>query len=272
MIVRHLATKTQRAYLDAVARLATYYHRSPDVITDQEVQAYLLYLVRERKLAWSTVNVVVQGLRFFYQILLKRSGEQFVIPSPKLPSRLPPILSQGEVARLVQAPRNLKHRAFLMTTYAAGLRLSEATVLKLTDIDSERMQLRVEQGKGAKDRYTLLSERLLKELRTYWRVYRPRYWLFPNRADTAPLAHRTGQAIFQRARAEAGIVKVCGIHGLRHAFATHLLEAGVDLYTLKRLLGHRSLQTTARYLHLTQAQLAATPSPLDLLRPPPLGR
>ena len=174
-------------------------------------------------------------------------------------------MSREEIERLFAVTTNLKHRVLLMATYSAGLRVSEVARLKVTDIDSQRMTIRVDQGKGAKDRYTLLSKRLLSELRRYWQAYRPREWLFPMRDGQHPIDPRSAQKIYYHAKDKAGIRKRCGIHGLRHAFATHLLEAGVDLHRIQRLLGHGHITTTMRYFHLAQRHLENTASPLDLL-------
>ena len=268
MIVRRMAERTRESYLNAVAGLAQHYHRSPDQISEAEVQSYLLYLLQDRKLAWSSVNVVTQGLKFFFHRTLKRRELEFMVPAARQPQKLPEILSREEVAALIEKTRNLKHRVLLMTTYAAGLRVSEVCALKVAHIDSARGMIRVEQGKGAKDRYTLLSARLLKELRLYWRVQRPQIYLFPaaSSPDT-PTTVKSAQRIFYAAKNRAGIAKECGIHGLRHAFATHLLESGTDLKPIQRLMGHGHLSTTMRYFHLAQQHLARTPSPLDLLGP-----
>ena len=268
MIVRGLAKATQESYLRAVTGLAQFSQRRPDTLSDREVQQYLLYLVEERKLAWGTCNTIVHGLRFFYHVTLRRPTATFHIPCAKQPVRLPAILSRAEVARLIAAAATLRHQTLLKTTYSAGLRVSEVLHLKLTDIDSERMSLRIEQGKRQKDRYVPLSARLLPDLRTYWRHYRPTVWLFPNPAGTHPLSRVSAHRIFHAAKDRAGITKSCGIHGLRHAFATHLLEAGTDLHTIQRLLGHRSLRTTLRYFHVARQHLLETVSPLDLLEEP----
>jgi site-specific recombinase XerD len=266
MVLRGMSPRTRESYLAAVAALAKHYRRSPDQISEREVQDYLLYLLEERRLAWSSCNIATHGLKFFYHVTLKHSEAQFSIPHRRAPSRLPQILSRDEVQRLIKLTTHVKHRMLLMTTYAAGLRVSEVVHLKLGDIDAQRMAIRIEQGKGAKDRDSLLSPRLLAELRAYWRLYRPREWLFPkSRVAHEPMNPTTAQKVFYQAEARAGITKRCGIHGLRHAFATHLLESGVDLHTIQRLLGHGHLSTTLRYFHLAQKDLARTPSPLDLL-------
>lgn len=269
MVLRGMALRTREAYLSSVAALARYYRRSPDQISEAEVQQYLLYLLRERKLAWSSCNIVTHGLKFFYHRTLKRPEVEFVIPSARQPQKLPQILSREEVAALIERAHNFKHRVFLMTTYAAGLRVSEACALKIADLDSQRMMIRITQGKGAKDRYTLLSARLLKELRRYWVTYRPTPYLFPApRTPDAPMNTTAAQRIYYAARDRAGIAKEGGIHSLRHAFATHLLEGGVDVHTIQRLMGHNQISTTMRYFHLAREHLAGTSSPLDLLERP----
>jgi site-specific recombinase XerD len=273
MAIRGLAYRTRETYVESVAKLAKFYGRGPDRISEAEVQRYLLHLLEERKLAHSSCNVVCSALEFFYRTTLKRRETEFCLPRPKVPARLPQILSREEVALLIEKTTNLKHRALLMATYGGGLRLLEVCQLKLSDVDSERMTLRVEQGKGAKDRYTLLSPRLLVELRRYWCVYRPRLWLFPSpRTPDQPFSKHTAHRIFHAAKDRAGITKEGGIHALRHAFATHMLEAGTDVHTIQHLMGHDSLSTTARYFHLAQKHLSGTASPLDLLERPGRAR
>jgi len=268
MTVRGMAETTKRAYLQAVAGIAKYYRRSPDQLNEREVQQYLLHLIQERGLAWSSCNVATNGLRFLYRVTLDRGEVEFCIPQARRPQRLPEILSREEIERLLAAASDPKHRTLLMLTYSAGLRVSEVAHLKVRDIDSGRMSVRVELGKGNKDRYTVLSARMLRELRTYWRAYRPEVWLFTGRDRTRPMHVKTIQRVFYLAKERAGIGKNCGIHALRHAFATHLLEAGTDLHTIQRLLGHGHLSTTMRYFHLAQKRLLSAGSPLDLLTLP----
>lgn len=269
MAVRGLAYRTRETYVQSVAKLAKFYGRRPDRISEVEVQRYLLHLLEERKLAHSSCNVMASALEFFFRITLKRRQTEFCLPRPKMPAKLPQILSREEVATLIEKTTNVKHRALLMTTYGGGLRLREVCHLKLCDIDSKRMMIRVEQGKGAKDRYTLLSPRLLEELRRYWLLHRPKLWLFPSpRAAEQPLSGHTAHRIYHAAKDRAGITREGGIHALRHAFATHLLESGVDVHTIQRLMGHGSLSTTARYFHLAHKHLSGTASPLELLKPP----
>jgi site-specific recombinase XerD len=215
MIVRGMADKTREAYLGAVRGLAKFYRRSPDQISDEEVQRYLLYLIQDRKQAWSTCNIAVQGLKFLYHTTLKRDRTTFTIPAPRQPSKLPAILSQEEVHRVIAHAANLTHRTMLLTAYAAGLRLSEVIHLRVQDIDATRMTIRVEQGKGRKDRYTVLSASLRDALRAYWKVERPRGWLFPARRGDRPLDPSSLQKAYQLAKRRAGIVKPGGIHALR---------------------------------------------------------
>lgn len=268
LVVRGMSVRTRESYLGAVAGLAKHYGRRPDLIDEAEVQTYLLHLIQERKLAWSSCNIVTQGLKFFYRVTLKRTDAQFVIPRARAPQKLPQILSREEIATLIEATANLKHRAILMTAYGAGLRLNEICHLKVAHIDSNRMTIRVEQGKGAKDRYTLLSPRLLTELRGYWLAYRPKEWLFTRRDPACPISDGTVHRIYHAAKVRARIGKDGGIHSLRHAFATHLLEAGVDIHTIQRLMGHSHISSTLRYFHLARKHLAGTPSPLELLQTP----
>lgn len=266
MVLRGMSPRTRESYLYAVRGLAKHYRKSPDTLSEQDIQNYLLYLIEERKLSWSSCNIAVQGLKFFYHTTLRRDRMTFIIPRQHAPSKLPEMLSREEILALFDVAPLPKHRLLLMTAYAAGLRVSELVHLKVTDIDAKRMTIRVEQGKGAKDRYTVLSEQLLIELRQYWKRERPTLWLFPaTRTPSQPMNAETAQKVFYRAKLRAGIRKRCGIHSLRHAFATHLLEGGTDIHRIQRLLGHGQLSTTMRYFHLAQNQLMQTPSPLESL-------
>ena len=269
MVLRGLARRTQQAYLSVVAQLAAHYHCSPDRLDAAQVKAWLLHRITERHLAYTTVNQAVCALKFFFDTVLGRRAEAITIPYAHTPQRRPEILSREELARLFEAATNLRTRTLLMTAYAAGLRVSEVCALRVADIDSapDRMCIRVVAGKGGKDRYTLLSPSLLEALRVYWRICKPRDWLFPRTTDAArPFDVSSAQRAYYRARDRAGITKTGGIHTLRHAFATHLLEAGVDLATLAKLLGHGHLSTTQRYLHLARPGSIPHDSPLDLLR------
>jgi len=267
MALRGFSPRTHKSYIAAVVKLAKYYHRSPDQLTNEEVQAYLAYLIQERQLSWSTCNQAAHAFRFLYHVTLGHPRADFHVPAPKQPQKLPEILSREEVWRLLAAPPHPRHRLLLTTVYAAGLRVSEAIALKVSDIDVDRMTMRIEQGKGAKDRYVPLAARLLQDLRAYWKTTSPGLWLFANRQDTRPIDITVAQKIYTMAKLRAGIQKQGGIHALRHAFATHLLEAGTDLHTVQRLLGHRQISTTMRYFHLSQGRLVGTRSPLDLPTP-----
>lgn len=267
MVLRGFAARTQESYLASVAGLAKHYRKAPDQLGGGELQAYLLYLINDKKLAYASVNAAACGFRFFYGTVLGQATARLDIPMAKAPKRLPQILSREQVADLIRAARTPRARMLLMTTYAAGLRVSEVCALQLSDIESapDRMCIKVRQGKGGKDRYTLLSPKLLDALRTYWRVCRPRHWLFPNVRGDAPMPDQMAQRIYCAARDAAGIAPEGGIHTLRHCFATHLLEAGVDLPTLQQLLGHGHISTTMRYLHLARRRVTGTASPLELL-------
>jgi site-specific recombinase XerD len=266
------APRTRYAYLRAVEGLALYYRRAPDRISIQEVRAYLHYQLIERELAWSSCNVTACGLAFFYTKVLHQDGFRLELPPRTRPKALPEILSREEVAALLEAPANPKHRALLKTTYGAGLRVSEVVHLRLTDIDSTRGTIRVEQGKGRKDRYVPLSERLLGELRVYWKIRRPPVWLFPGRDITAPMTTRSAHRVYDDAKKTAGITRGRGIHTLRHCFATHCLEDGTDSTLIQQVLGHARISTTSRYLHVSTRHLAQVKSPLDSLPPAPRRR
>lgn len=269
MSAKRYAKRTEQAYVQAVRSLAAHYHRSPDQISPSEIREYLLHLVVERQLAWSSCNQAAAALRFFYGQVLGWPQTDFYVPAVRKPQRLPEIFSRQEVEALFQAVPDRKRRTLLMTAYGAGLRVSELVQLKVGDIDSGRMVIRVSQGKGERDRYTLLSPRLLEELRHYWREYHPPEWLFPGSSGRGPLTREAAQKIFYRARDAAGIRKRAGIHVLRHCFASHLLEAGIDLHTIQTLLGHRSILTTTRYLRLVRPRVGVGQSALDLLSFPP---
>lgn len=269
LVIRGMAPKTQEAYVRSVRELAAHYHKGPDLISDEEIKQYLVHLAEVKQLARSSVNVAVNGMRCFFDLVLQRDCEhlQRILPRCQKAIRRPRVYSIGELERLFTVGCvHPKHRAFLMTVYGGGLRLGEACRLKLCQIDSARMQLRVEDGKGHKDRYTLLSPRLLQELRDYYRMFRPKEWLFCGRDQNQPLPPGTGQHIFYHAQQRAELPDRGGIHSLRHSFATHLLESGVEITAVQRLLGHASLSTTSVYLHVRQERLAQIQSPLQLLQ------
>lgn len=263
--LKNLSPRTWSCYLIWMRSFALHFHRAPDELGEQEVRDYLHYLIQEKKASQSGVSQAYSALKFFYETTLKRDWNGFRIPRVQMGKKLPVVLSQQEIQVIFSATRNLKHRAVLMTIYSAGLRVSEVVHLKVSDIDSQRMTIRVQQGKGQKDRYTLLSQRTLEVLRAYWKEYRPAGWLFPGKPETEPLSVSSVQRVFEKVLLRARIKKPASVHTLRHSFATHLLEAGTDLYHIQRLLGHTSPKTTAIYLHLSRKNLGGLTSPLDLL-------
>jgi integrase/recombinase XerD len=268
MDIRNLSPNTQLSYLQQVSSFAKYCQRSPEEVGPEEIRAYQVYVTNERKLTPGSLCIIASALRFLYRVTLKREWVDAEIPLPKKPFKLPVILSREEVAHFFESIASLKHRTILMTAYAAGLRISEVTRLKLTDIDSQRMMIRVEQGKNRKDRYVMLSPQLLDILRAYWQASRPKQWLFPGDIVGRPITKDAVEQACQKARRVSGIKKTITPHSLRHGFATHLLEAGTDVRTIQLLMGHRSLATTARYLKVATTTVCATTSPFELLPRP----
>jgi integrase/recombinase XerD len=271
MTLRNLTPETIKAYVGCVARFARHFHTSPEHLGPEHVRAFLLHLLQERGLSMSHYNQTRSALRFFYSVTLRRNDVLESIVPARQPRPLPVVLSPNEVARFFAAIGNLKHRAILMTAYAAGLRVKEVTQLRVSDIDSQRMVIHVRNGKGRKDRYVMLSPRLLEILRAYWKAVRPGDILFPGATPDRPIATGTVRKVCYRARLAAGFGKHVVVHTLRHSFATHLLEAGTDLRTIQVLLGHRSFNTTARYVHVATASLPSIRSPLDRLDLTPRG-
>jgi integrase/recombinase XerD len=265
MRVRNLAVKTQKAYLTQVARFAKYFGKSPEVLGPEQVRTYLVHLVNIKHVSWSLFNQTCCALKFLYRVTIPRDWQVAEIPFPRQEHKLPVAVSPGEVARFLDAIPNMKHRAILMTAYAAGLRTSEVTHLRVGDIDSERMVIRIQQGKGHKDRYVMLSPKLLELLRAYWKVARPKEWLFPGKSSDHPIDITMVQKAAQKASMQAGLRKRVTVRALRHSFATHLMEAGTNVRIIQVLLGHNSLQTTARYTHVAASTVCAARSPLDLL-------
>lgn len=263
MSVRNLSPATQRSYLHAVIKFSRYFGRSPDRLGLEDVRAFQVHLV-SKGVSWPALNQTVCALRFFYGVTLDRAEIPERIAYARTPRKLPTILSADEIVRLLEAVPSLKARAALTTAYAAGLRVSEAVSLKLADLDSDRMLIQVRHGKGAKDRTVMLSPQLLGILRTYWRLARPEVWLFPGRGDK-PIDVQVLHAACRSAAKAAGLVKQVSVHTLRHSFATHLLESGVDIRIIQVLLGHNSLSTTALYTRVATTTIAKTQSPLDRL-------
>lgn len=273
MTVRGLAERTKECYTEAMARMARHYGRSPELLNPQEVEAYLLHLVKDRKLSYSSVNHAASASRFLFETVLGRKCDELRPPMARVAQKQPHLLAREEIARLFGCCTHPVHRMVLQTIYAAGLRVSEACALRVGDIDSapDRMCVRINAGKGGADRYSLLSASLLELLRRYCHTYTPQRnpgrWLFANAHGTGAVHIESVQRAYQGARHRAGIMKMGGTHTLRHCFATHLLEGGVDLYTISRLLGHGHISTTGRYLHLISPQFRAPKDidPLDLL-------
>jgi integrase/recombinase XerD len=265
MRLRGFAAKTVEAYIHAMEQLWAFYRRSLDRLSCEEVQRFLDEVITVRKLAWATVNVYFSAYRFLYEQVLKRPAHEFSIPRRGRSGTRPGVLNRAEVERLIDTPSNLKHRALLAMTYGSGLRVSEAVRIRIADVDRDRLMLRVEQGKGHKDRYTVLSKRALGLLEDLWRAYRPAEYFFTGQDGIRPICAGTAQAVYYAALQRSGVRRVGGIHVLRHCFATHAMEAGVDIYTIKRWMGHGALVTTGRYMHVTAEHLAKVKSPLDTL-------
>jgi site-specific recombinase XerD len=274
MRVRNLAVSTQKEYINQVAKFANYFSKSPALLGPEEVRAYQVHLVYKKKLSWSSFNLAVCALRFLYQHTLRADWAFERIPYAKKPRKRPVILSLDEVCAFIQAIPNLKHRIAVMLAYATGLRTSEALHLRVCDIDSKRMMIRVNQGKWRTDRDVLLPPTLLAWLRAYWKIARPDHYLFPGGNPGRPLSISTLNKAVQRARRYSGISKAVTIRMMRHSFATHLLESGTNIRIIQALLGHRSLNTTARYTHVSSSTVCAARSPLESLpnlpRPPAL--
>ena len=269
MQIRNLALNTQESYVQQISLFARYFNQSPERLGPEQIRTYQVYLTKEKKLATGSILIAISALRFLYKVTLKKDWTfADIIPAPKKPQTLPVVLSPEEVVQFLACVANRKHRAILTTCYGAGLRVSEAIALTPPAIDSKRMVLRVEQGKGMKDRYVMLSPKLLEILRAWWRVERPEHWLFPS---DMPGQHIGRSAVEQECHKAHGICKISKPitpHSLRHAFAVHLLEQGTDVRTIQLLLGHRSLATTAKYLRIATSKVCSTSSPLDLLPHP----
>jgi site-specific recombinase XerD len=267
MRLRNLSRHTIDAYVLAVKQFANHFGRSPEQLSGEQVREYLLHLVQEKHASWSRYNIARCALQFLFQITLGRDERFGKLPCARVPKRLPTVLSSDELRRLFDlAAHNVRQKALLLTLYGSGLRVSEVATLRPGDIDATRMLIHVRLGKGAKDRMTKLSPRLLDVLRDYWRAVRPKTWLFPQANNpNLPASTLCIARMVRRLAQRAGISKVVTPHTLRHSYATHLLDAGTDLRTIQVLLGHRSLKTTAIYLHVSQDKIATAASPLDLL-------
>lgn len=272
MTVRGFSPRTHESYLYAVTQLATYYHRSPDQITIDELRDWFLYLVKERHLSPASCRLYLNGLRFLYLQVLKQSDFDVEIAIPSRAQRIPELLTRSEVQRIIEACIQPKHRMMLMTCYGCGLRVSELVRIQLRDIDGERSLLRIEQGKGKKDRMVTIPATLLARLRHYWQRHRPESYLFPrHRQLDQPLGISTAQRVYTRSKRAADVDKVGGIHGLRHAWATHQLEGGLAVHQLQHLMGHRNLQSTLRYVHWLPGYHQQDRGGVDLLKGWPDG-
>jgi len=265
MRVRNLSPNTQQLYIDRVAKFARYFGKSPELLGPEDVRTYQVHLIHQKRASSSMLQQTVCALRFLYRNTLGKEWALPYIPTPRREKKLPVVLSQEEVSRFLDNLPNLKHRALIMTAYATGMRVSEVVSLRAADIESDRMMIRVEQGKGRKDRYVMLSPNLLELLRAYWKITRPTDWLFPGQR---PGTHLTTKRVLQvciKAGAAAGLTKRVTVRALRHSFATHLLDAGANIRVIQILLGHRSLRTTARYTHVSRETICSISSPLDQL-------
>lgn len=267
--LRNRSPGTIASYVHRVSRLARFYQRSPDRISKEEVRAFLVDLVDRQKVSWSSYNIMVCALRFFFTVTLQRPDMIDSVPFAKSPKKLPVVLTQKDVQQFLGAIKELKQRAMFLLAYGAGLRVSEVVQLKVNDIDSQRMLIHVRGGKGQKDRLVMLSPKLLEVLREYWRADRPKDWLFPGREPDSHLGVRAMQGFCTLITWHAGLKKRVTVHSFRHAFATHLLEGGVDVRTIQALMGHRHLQTTGHYIAVSGARIQSICSPLDLLDGPP---
>jgi integrase/recombinase XerD len=264
LILQRYAKSTNTAYMNAVRFLAHHYGLSPDKLTNSQIQDYLHYLIADRKLSWNTCNVHFSGIKCFYANVLRRKTDLSIPPRPRQ-KKIAQALSRDEVDRIFSACPNLKHRTLLLATYSAGLRVSEVVKLEPVHIERTRKMIRVEQAKGRKDRYTVLSDRLLTMLEEYWRAYQFDKWIFFGETKDKPLAIDTAQRIYYKAKMIAGVKRGKGIHTLRHSFATHLLEHGTRTHVIQQMLGHRSIRTTAKYLHISNEAISKVISPLDMV-------
>lgn len=265
MELRGYSPKTIKNYINHVSRFSIYYNKSPELLGEQEIRDYLYYCITEKKLSEGSVNYIYSSLRFLYEKTLNRPWNIEKLSRIKERRRLPVVLSPQEVKAIFDATEDIKYKAIFMTIYSAGLRISEACNLKITDIDSKNMQIFIREGKGKKDRYSILSKSNLKILREYWKIYQPKEYLFSGRYRNDALNPRSVQRFFEQSLKKAKITKNATVHTLRHSFATHLLDAGTDICYIQRLLGHTRISTTTIYLHLRRMDLLSIKSPLDMI-------
>jgi site-specific recombinase XerD len=269
MRLRNYSNKTYKAYKSHLLEFTRYISpRHPRELNEQEIRDYLLHLIHDRNFTSGTISQVISAMRFLYVELYKRPFAIAGIPRPLKGQKLPVVLSLNEVKSIFASLGNQKHRIMLMLVYSAGLRVGEVVRLKPEDIDSDRMMIHVHDGKGKKDRYTVLSEVVLEGLREYWAAYRPKKWLFEGQSEGKPYSIRSAERVFEKAAAKAGIIKAVSIHSLRHAFATHLLEQGTDIKFIQELLGHRSVRTTEIYTHVSRKEIGQIRSPIEWIIQP----
>jgi integrase/recombinase XerD len=268
LILRKLSPATRRNYLLYCRKFATHYRRSPEELGETEIREYLLSLIQAERVSYATYRQILAALKFLYCVTLGRPWEVERIPFPRRPrDEFPEVVRQDQLVQLFAALRSLKYRTLFMTCYAAGLRISEACALRVEDIDSQRMVIRVRYAKGSKQRYTVLSPQLLVALREYWKLARPPEWMFPGQGKSPHISPETARHVFRAARDQVGLGTWCTPHTLRHSFATHLLESGTQLVVIQALLGHSSIRTTTTYTHVRTDHIATVTSPLDKLPP-----
>ena len=265
LVIRGMSKRTQETYLGCIKQFVKYYMKSPDLLTLEDIHSYQLHLIKDRQISVKYFNIQVAALKFLYGVTLKREWNIELIPYHKESKRLPVVLSKEEVVRLYKAASYIKHKAMILTLYSTGMRASELAHLKVSDIDSKRMQIRIERGKGGKDRYVRLSEKLLKILRLYWysEKIKPKTWLFPGYGDDSPLSRHSVTKMILKAKEKAGIQKQVTTHTVRHTCATHMLESGENIKKIALMLGHRCLKTTGKYLHVASNYLDNMKTPLD---------
>ena len=263
--LQRVSPKTREAYLRSVFALSAFHKQPASELTNDQIQDFLLFCIQEKKLAWASCNVLFCGLKKYYQEYLGRNESEFSIPRRPRSKQLPMILNQQEVRAILTAHSNLKHRALLHIVYGSGLRVSEVVKLRPEHIDSPRMMIRVEEAKGRKDRYTILPQTGLDILRNYWRAYPPGEWLFPGQDKRKHISISTAQKVYKQAADKAGVNGGRGIHTLRHCFATHACDQGVEIFVIKKWLGHAKMETTSKYLHMSPEKERSIRSPLDTL-------
>ncbi|NLJ04383.1 MAG: tyrosine-type recombinase/integrase [Exilispira sp.] len=264
--LRGYSQKTRKAYLHHIGKFLCYFMKDPVLLDESHIKEYVLYLIDEKRVSWSYHNQAVSALKFLYDEILNEHRVVSGLPRPRKENKLPVVISKEDVILLLEAVSNIKHRAIMMLVYSAGLRVSEVVRLKIEDIDENRRLIRIREGKGRKDRYTLLSDVALVALREYWQACRPKDWIFPGSKPNSHITTRTVEKILEATRKKAGIHEHVTVHTLRHSFATHLLEGGTDLRYIQELLGHKSSKTTEIYTHVSNKDISKIKSPLDTIR------